>query len=399
MRLLITEEALELNTGHWPNYIGGLTSAFREQGDEVQVLTHSKAMPEVLSHVNGTPWYSRNCWRDSRSQGKMGGLIHNYRFYRESSRFVRQNRPFDRILALTVRMQHLLAFAALSRSHHIPTTTRFVLLFVQGFGRFTAPGQPTNFPRGFSNRLAQVAFRLMARNVRKGRVILAGETAGMCEELTRFTGLPTTLFPHPVRFPELPKQHFASAASSHKEVATIACPGFARHEKGSDILHDAISKLLAANTDSRYRFILQWPDPFELPSGAWMNPEHAILNDPRVEFLNDALSPQQYDDMLERSDFVILPYRASSYHHRLSRVAIEAAGKGIPLIYTAHTWTQEIADLVGGGIRIEAENVDAIIDAIQLAFRDQLVLKKLAQAGAPKVREFHSAATFRKLLA
>ena len=52
-----------------------------------------------------------------------------------------------------------------------------------------------------------------------------------------------------------------------------------------------------------------------------------------------------------QTDFVILPYRKSSYYNR-PRVAIEAGARGIPLIYTDGTWTEEVAALVECGVTI-----------------------------------------------
>lgn len=396
MRILITEEALEAGAGHWPSYIGDLASEFRAAGDEVTVLTHREATPEVLERVGGTPWYSRNCWRDPRSQGKLGGLLHNRNFHRETLTHLRATEPYDRILALTMRMQHLLAFSALANDRRIPADTRFVLLFVQGFGRHVAAGAPTAFPSGFSTRLARLAFRRMAGQVRAGRVVLAGETAGMCDELRRFTGLPATLFPHPVHLPETAAAGAGSAAA--EDVLTVSCPGYARHEKGSDLLHDAILRILDGPHGDRYRFVLQWPEPFGMPGGGTMSPDPRLVADPRVEFVNENLNPAQYAALLDRSDLVILPYRSHSYHQRLSRVAIEAAGKGIPLIYTAHTWTCEVAELVGTGVRIESETVDEVVKALEQARENAGKLQAEAKRRARDVLEFHSAATFRRRL-
>ncbi|MFC7338105.1 hypothetical protein ACFQY0_13005 [Haloferula chungangensis] len=410
MRILITEEALETGAGHWPSYIGDLAGKFREMGDTVDVLAHRDASPETLSRVGGTPWYSRNCWRDSRSQGKVGGLLHNWYFYRETLKFLKHHPPYDRVLALTMRMQHLLAFAALVRSRLIPSSTRFVLLFVQGFGQYVGPGQATIFPENFSSKLARAAFRAMAPAVRSGRVILAGETAGMCDELQRFTGLPATLFPHPVEEEKLKSEIGREPETKNKEqgtrnqepgtknqepLLTITCPGYARHEKGSDLLHDAILEVIDQPWAKRLRFVMQWPEPFDLPDGSSMSPDERLVNHPRVEFLNQSLDPLAYAALLERSDLVILPYRSESYHQRLSRVAIEAAGKGIPLIYSVHTWTQEVVDLVGGGVPICDESVESVVKALRDALDCYPSLKLAAVNGAAEVAVFHKAESFR----
>ena len=60
MRILITEEALQNGSGHWPSYIGDISSGFRALGDKVDVAVHRHATEGVISRVGGTPWFSRN---------------------------------------------------------------------------------------------------------------------------------------------------------------------------------------------------------------------------------------------------------------------------------------------------------------------------------------------------
>lgn len=392
MRCLIVEEALESGKGHWPSYIGDLAGGFRAAGDEVDVLVHRQATDEVVGRVGGTRWLSRNCWVDPRSQGKAGGLLHNWHFFRELRSWLKGREPYDRVLALTMRLQHLLAFSFLAGAGWLPERTRFLLLFVQGFGTYQGPGVPTGFPGGMSMRLAGFAFAKLAPAVRDGRVELAAETKGMQDELRRFTGLPVSLFPHPV--PTAPE-------SSEKPASpvVIACPGFARHEKGNDLLQEAIKTLLAGPDGGRLKFIVQWPDAFAMPDGSMLGPDPGLIQDPRVEFLNRSLDAAEYEALLQRTHLIVLPYRRESYHHRVSRVAIEAATRGIPLVYMDGTWSQEIAALAGCGVAIADETGAAVAEGLDQAIRRLGALADLARAGAPAVSAYCSVSRFRSQLA
>jgi glycosyltransferase involved in cell wall biosynthesis len=415
MRTLIVEEALQTGKGHWPSYIGGLCEGMRAAGDEVEVLMHRQASAGLAESLKGTPYLSKNCWLDPASQGALGGIRHNLTFRKELASWVKHHPPYDWICALTMRLQHLLAFALLSRSTAIPKETRFLLLFVQGFGYYTGPDSPIAFPSSPSNRLASFCFRLLGPAVRAGRVVLAAETRGMQQELASFSGLPVSLFPHPVPPPPRPAPDSGNEeqrtrnqeplainqeqSTKHKEqVITITCPGFARHEKGNDLLQEAIRILLAGGHADRFRFVMQWPEPFAMPDGSNLGPDPGLLADPRVEFLNDSLDAEAYEALLSRTDLIVLPYRASSYHNRLSRVAIEAATRAIPLIYTKGTWTAEVADLVGGGVEIPAETPQAVTDAILEAAAKFESLKAVARTGGTQVAAFHSASGFRERL-
>ena len=96
---------------------------------------------------------------------------------------------------------------------------------------------------------------------------------------------------------------------------------------------------------------------------------------------------------------MILPYRSQSYHKRLSRVAIEAASRSIPLIYTARTWSGEVAELAGAGVSITGEHAEAVAYALRQALDDFARLKEAASEGASRVINFYSAEEFRQLMA
>jgi len=466
VRILITEEALQSGKGHWLNYIQGIAEGFRAVDDHIDVLVHRNATDAVIDQVGGTRWFSRNCWHDKASQGWIGGIRHNLTFRRELAGCLGAHEPYDWVCALTMRLQHLLAFALLarrqkkfsvfsgsvSRKHSdtpSPSTTgplkaqpsllgldhstaaldprpstfdpssapRFLLLFVQGFGRYAGHGMPTEFPLNGSTLLARSCFWLMRGAVQKGSVVLAAETKGMQDELHRFTGLPVRLFPHPIQ--SLKKVDRPSTLAPRPSTPiTLTCPGFARHEKGSDLLQEAIKSILAKSgrQDSgvrsqesgatqlpvhisplgrEVRFVLQWPEAFVMPDGTILGPDPALLNDPRVEFLNRNLPMDEYQALLARTDLVILPYRRNSYHNRVSRVSIEAAGRGIPLIYTSGTWSGEVADTAGGGVPILDETSEAVAVAISIAIAQFDELKEKASKGAVNVSRFHSVGTFR----
>ncbi len=364
-------------------------------GDEVDVAIHRDATKGVRDRVGGSPWFSRNCWIDSASQGPLGGIRHNLTFGKELASWLKQHDPYDWICAFTMRLQHILAFALLARSNAIPKQTRFFLLFVQGFGRYAGHGRATEFPDTLSTKLARFCFWLMSPIVRSGRVVLAAETKGMQDELQRFTGLPVTLAPHPVNF-ESKIPTFSLQPSAFP--LTITCPGFARHEKGADLFQEAIRILLSRPGADRYRFLLQWPEPFAMPDGSILGPYHELSADSRVEFLNRNLDASDYEALLGRTDLIILPYRRNSYHHRVSRVAIEAAGRGIPIIYTEGTWSGEVAELAGCGIPIRAESAEDVARSLEEAVNQILLLSPQALSGAILVRKYHSVEMLRKRL-
>jgi hypothetical protein len=135
-----------------------------------------------------------------------------------------------------------------------------------------------------------------------------------------------------------------------------------------------------------------------MPDGAKLGPDPTLLSHARVEFLNQNMNANEYEALLTRTDLIILPYRQNSYHQRVSRVAIEAAGRGISIIYTMGTWSGEVAELSGCGVAIEDESSEKVAAAILKAAEEIDELKKLAGAGASYVIKYHSTENLRTIL-
>jgi glycosyltransferase involved in cell wall biosynthesis len=393
MRVLILEEALQQRAGHWPVYLGDIARGLRSMGDTVHLLAHRQADPALLRELEAVPWLRRSCWSDPRAQGQLGGLRHSVRFARDLRRWLRQvPEPYHWICSLTMRLPHLLAFTLLARSGGIPPRSRCLLLFVQGFGVYAGPDQPVHFPPTASNRLARWCFRRLRPAVRRGSIVLAAETEAMRQELARFSGLPVVLFPHPVQVQPLP------APVQQARPVTITCPGFARHEKGTDLLQQACRLVWAEPGLEHVHVVCQWPEPFALPDGRQLAPDPDLVRDRRFELINENLGQAAYHALLARTDLIVLPYRRESYHNRVSRVAIEAAIHGIPLLPMRGTWAEELSTLAGGSVVIEDETPEALADGVMVALKALSELNRSIQAGRGQVASFHSVATFRWLL-
>jgi glycosyltransferase involved in cell wall biosynthesis len=398
MRILIVEEALHTGEGHWPSYIGDLATGFREAGDEVDVLTHREATPEVLRRVGGTPWLSRSFWDEdkNRSRGVLGGITHNINLYRELKNYLRDRPPYDYVLALTMRAYHILAFGALARSSLLGRNTRLLLLFVHPQGVFVAPGVPARIPRNFRTAIMHVGFRLLSRSVREGKTILAVETEGMKEEYERFSGLPFRFFPHAIRFgSDSPIRSRVPAAGEEKREITFTCPGFARFEKGIDLLQTAVIEIFREEPEFPARFVVQWQNPFSMPDGSLLKPLPKFLNNPKVEILDRTIGPVEYEELLARSDALLLPYRAAFYYARVSRVAIETICRGIPLVYPAATWLEEACANYGAGVSFQDENLESLKEAIRSTVQNYRDIGQKAGTRSKAALEFFSVPTFR----
>jgi len=400
----------------------------------------------------------------------IGGIRHNFSFYRDLAKWLDEHEPYDWVLSLSSRPKHLLAFALLARKKRL-SRTRYLVLFVLGFGKVAGHrpvGGRAEFRPGAANAFAKLCFALLRGPVRRGQVVLAAETKGMQGELQRFSGLPASLYPHPVdaaeprkdcqgekvekwegegglrtegrtdegtkgprdkgteacRSSETGGQNRAErdrlersdsrAAGSpggeikseirdqrsgggSQKVVTVIAPGFARHEKGSDLLQDAI-KIVREKAKGRARFVLQWQEDFPMPDGTMVRPDEGLKRSGDVDYLGDILTGSQYLEFLASGDLVVLPYRSNSYSRRVSRVSVEAALMAKPIVYTRDTWSAEVAEMAGCGVEVSEETPASIALAILSALEQIGDLRARAASGASAVRGYYCVAQFRKQL-
>lgn len=405
VRILITEEALEGENGHFPNYVGDIAGKLRQSGCHVDVLAHMNASEQVLKQVGGLRWFRRNCRTDRRSSGLTGVLSHNYVIWRDLTRWFHKFPDYNWVLQLASRRHQLLAFTLAAYQRQFFPSGKLLLLFVLGFGEYDAEHKKTVFKSNLSTLFSRLMFKFMGPLVRRGRLVIAAETEQMRLELENFTNYKVVLFPHPVedsnfkdsllnprKSKDIPGKGFA------ERPLVITCPGFARHEKGSDILLDAVRQISGTPEAKSYRFVFQWIDPFVTPEGIIYSPDDSLTENGVAQFVKHSLNREEYKAMLADSDMIILPYRSNSYHNRVSRVAIEAAILGIPMIYMNGTWTQEVAEIVGAGIKIESESPDSVLVAIRSAVANYPALAINAVRGAPKARDFYSVAEMVRVL-
>ncbi len=216
--------------------------------------------------------------------------------------------------------------------------------------------------------------RWIRGEVLQGKVVLAAETAEFRVALAEASGLPFVYLPQPV---PAQKDNFVQDVSG-KEQPLFACYGPARHEKGSDLLQEAIKCFLARNPQAKLEFVIHWTSPFTDAKRREICPDQDLERDPRVTFLKQHLTTRKYLDWLSRTDLMLLPYRASSYDLRGSRVAVEAMVDGIPMVITGGTAAAKQASSYGAAVFCNDDDVEDLVRAIAAAAENLPALTKTA---------------------
>lgn len=393
MRWLIAEDSLLNRKGHWFEYLGAFHRELRGLGDEVVVLGSRGAEPFLQERLQARPVLPDAIFHrmgDGAGALKRYGRVplHAWRTWRTMSRWLPGNGEFDVIFVPTVIVHHLLGWrwvlgGALRRNPR----TRLVLFFPGAPIHLDGAGTP-QWDSAPTAKLFRHLVRSMAGEAREGRVVFAAETQPMVRALGSLTGVPFTYLPHPVALADDPARSERPAPTGD---IVLGSYGGARHEKGTDLLIAAVERHLADRPATRLRFVLQMADSF---TDAWKR----LQWHPRVEIVEGYFPPGEYPAKLARTHGLLLPYRASSYALRVSRVVIEAMVGGFPAVATARTTLADQLAEFGAGVFCEDEDVAGLAAAIG-HFEDRFAdLHATARDRRDLARRHFSVRNFRELL-
>lgn len=399
-RLLIVEEALRDLKAHWFQYIQTICKGVEADGWKVDVACNKQADPEILKTFSSFPIFRHARYLDN-SKGRLPGerffgfILHSIRVLMDLWPLLKKRERYNHIFVPTVLVHHLLAWYAIMLLHP-NKPEKLTLFFVTNPGVWDSSKGKAFLPK--STILLKRLLKLFTSQVKSRKVELAVETEGAKKEFEVLSGLPVTLLPHPVPFSGKHKQErqIQSEQTRVNQVA-FSCLGFARHEKGSDLLKAAIESLVG-NKDFNGHFFVQWTDSFKMPDGSLCDPGPVISTHPKVTIIDRPVHSDEYYELLLKTDCMVLPYRNSSYHARVSRIAIEAVCLGIPVIYTKGGWLQETIESFGSGIGIEDESIDSLKKAIILMDNEFENYSANAVKIAEKAIEYYAPENFCRLL-
>jgi glycosyltransferase involved in cell wall biosynthesis len=396
-RLLIVEEALRsTGVGHWYEYIKAIAEGCRDEGVDVTIAAHQAVDPLIRETLAVRPVLRYSAWDriyDSPSALKRyaGVFRHNLRLSHDVQKFLAGSEPFDCILAPTNTSHHVLGWYWVARNCGGRSFQRLAMIFVNTPGVRTAEGR-FRFPR--SAGFQRAAMRRLARPQRGRSVAFAAETGRAAGQFKAFCGSEFALFPHVVNLPPATGPLLLENGGE----LVLGSFGFARHEKGSDLLQQAVLNLLRGNPGTRPRFVIQWGKDFKDESGQRVGKSRELAAHPCVEFIDKPLTTAQYLARLNQVRGLVLPYRCRSYYDRVSRVAIEAACAGLPFIYPRNSWLADLAERCGAGIGFDDGSVEDLTRALREFVGRIGPLRDQALASSAQARRYFSPKRFKACL-
>ncbi len=376
----LVEEAIPTTRGHWEPYTCAVANGFKQRGWQVTIL--GSGHREEAGGIPVEKVFSGSIW-----DNPFESLTQPARFFSkvafplawssELQRHLGKNPNYSLLYAPNQLPAHLLAWSRILASKQAPQVPRLAL----GVNFFGSPGGGP--PPLLYKMQGLLAKTLLASKVKVGRVHFFCENKVAQEWLTNFFGWPFTLLPHPVECAA------SQPTALGRRGAHFVALGFARPDKGSDILQESIASVLGHEGFEDIRFTLQWGD--ESMFGSRAMPKHPIaVSSPQVTYVDSVLSAQQVADLLEQADVVVLPYRNSAYYARLSRVAVEAVSYGLPVIYPRNSSIGEIVDGHGAGIEFEDGEPASLSSAIVRAAANLDQIKASAHQRRAAAQTYHS---------
>ena len=159
-----------------------------------------------------------------------GVIRHNFRLSKDVGSYLAQSEPFDVVLAPTMLAHHVLGWRRLTRKFALRKFSRLVMIFVNT--RPESGGRAISVPheRGIHADGAAA----LGQRPGPGAVTLATETRRAGEQFQAFCGAKFTLLPHVVNLAP-----GGSGGYRNGVRPVFGSFGFARHEKGSDLLQQA----------------------------------------------------------------------------------------------------------------------------------------------------------------
>jgi glycosyltransferase involved in cell wall biosynthesis len=225
--------------------------------------------------------------------------------------------------------------------------------------------------------------------------VLATESKGLARQFKAFSGIDSILLPHVTEWRDTP---FGTDATPKGGKIVLGTYGFTRYDKGTDLLQQALLILISGGMPSGCHFLIQWTSGFNLPNGQRAEINSILAQRSDIEYFGAFRTEIEFRERMAATDIMILPYRKQFYFEKLSRVAIDAAEAGMPIVYPIGTWLETFVSQYGAGVSFCPDDPESLASALLIAIRDFPALKATARDRAPAVRHDFSSQSFFDIL-
>lgn len=356
--------------GHHFGYAYSLMDTATERGFQFSVLAHKSVGPEVgrLMPVRGvfqhTAWDTyRRVSKIPRHGQRLNILLSNLRFYRELRKVLNPNSisPDSFIFTHMITAYQLTGWAWWASRIRAEQMPALLLLF-----RYSADW--------FLSRESYCGFRLLERvSDRTGRLSIATDSQRLANDYSQLTRLNMLVVPIP--HANL-REHVVLSNNTRRKSGPegnrplrLASLGSARDEKGFLEILKAIRQLHSSGQLDRFEFDIQSTRlythrPETRQSILTLMQEIECLRLSNVRFIDRTLSTEQYYELIDKADVILLPYWRAIYPSRTSGILAEALAAGKRVIVTEDTWMSDQLERFPAGVTCRDRDPDDLVRAI-----------------------------------
>jgi glycosyltransferase involved in cell wall biosynthesis len=407
-RVLIVDSGMRSLGGHNFTYTQSVRRAFEERGFAVDVLVNRGLGSDVAEAHRLHPVFSCGAYDHPLGHGRFRDLAY---LYAQSRVFAEEldhglrcvlREPPALIFCHTVADFELVGWAREAARLRLEGALAIVLRQTPGFGT-------CGFLRRTLNpywRLRPRAFeRLQARLGR--RFLLCTDSEPLSEDYARVHGGHVLTLPIP-----LDRALFTPQGGRTEGVSTrygledasrlrVGYLGDARASKGFPLLPAVARRLPRSKVPAR--LVVQCPRP---NSGDDHKAAPAGLDELRelaeesadVTLIPERLTPEDYADLVQHLDVVLLPYLHPSYAEATSGIFAEALALGKPVVVSSGTWMARELGRAGSGVVFPRETPESLPDRVLELLADYPRHAAAAAASQAAWREFHSPESLASLL-
>lgn len=201
-------------------------------------------------------------------------------------------------------------------------------------------------------------------------------------------------FEEPMKIVPIPHTSELEVSSvSNDKPLVIGYMGDARTNKGFHYLPEALEVARRKMNKTRFHCEIQ-ANIRNHPEWQVRQAVRLLQKMPNTKLYHEALSSNEYADLMKRIDIFVLPYTLEHYHSQTSGVFSEARALGKVTVVSRGTWMARELQKQGGGLLAIPEDSKNLGDAIAKSVEDYHQLRNRALECAKTWANYHNCKSF-----
>lgn len=386
IRFITICHGLHNHGGHEYMYTKGICDSLPKNFSH-EVWGRKDVIPEVEASLSVEPVFSKVDYNQ-----EMNLLFKGWKLLERESKWFREIRARLKILSTTLRSDEKVVVFVHTFSIYNVWSWLFLVKYFQKnniqlllFFRYSS----LLLPNGL-----KPLFYLLCSKLPKNDVIYLTDTEQLKSEYAATSQLDLRVMP------VVAKTSFdkiEELSDSDDNTILLSYLGSARVDKGFQNLPSIVEKAYSMNLGSKIKFIIQASIPgvdyLESPC------EIALLRLKElssregydIQLILEHLSDGAYENLLEKSNLILLPYTGITYKVQSSGILVEAMAHGIPCIVPRGTWMESELSRTGGGVAFDSNDPSDVARSACSLLDNFSTYDSLAKKGAKEIKSHHGA--------